>query len=193
MRLFVALDIEEAIRLRIVRFMDGVREFAPDARWVRPESLHITLKFIGEQSPERTEAIKESLGNVKSGYTQIAFRGCGFFPTAKSARVFWVGIEGDDQLAPLAEKVETALESLHLPKDDHAFSPHLTLARGKSAAPGRRPGDGASQKFERLQQKLAALPVSEFGTMTAREFFLYESKLSPSGSRYTKLQRYSLE
>jgi 2'-5' RNA ligase len=80
-----------------------------------------------------------------------------------------------------------------LPKDDHAFSPHLTLARGKSAAPGRRPGDGPSRKFERLQQRLTALAVPEFGTMTAREFFLYESKLSPSGSRYTKLQCYPLE
>ena len=52
MRLFIALDIADDIRERIARFMDGVREFAPDARWVRPESLHVTLKFIGEQPPE---------------------------------------------------------------------------------------------------------------------------------------------
>ncbi len=52
MRLFVALDLDDAIRNRIARFLDGVRAFAPDARWVQPESLHITLKFIGEQSEE---------------------------------------------------------------------------------------------------------------------------------------------
>src|SRR5581483_10941289 len=108
MRIFVALDIDDAIRERISRFMDGVREFAPEARWVRPESLHITLKFIGEQPTEKAEAINKSLGTVKSRCTEITFRGFGFFPTAKSARVLWVGIEADEHLATMAEKVEEA-------------------------------------------------------------------------------------
>jgi len=192
MRLFVALDIDDAIRERIARFMDGVREFAADARWVRPESLHITLKFIGERSAEQTEAIKDSLVKVLAKPTEVNFRGTGFFPTPKSARVFWVGIEADEHLARLADSVNQQLSSLRLPKDDHPFSPHLTLARGKSAAPGPRPGDQGNRKFQRLQEKLALLTAPDFGTMTAREFFLYESKLSPSGSRYTKLQNYPL-
>src|SRR5438105_3157397 len=61
MRLFVGLDIDDPIRDRVSRFLEGVREFAPDARWVRPESLHITLKFIGEQKPERLDALKSAL------------------------------------------------------------------------------------------------------------------------------------
>src|SRR5207249_8992366 len=93
MRIFIALDIENAIRDRISRFMDGVREFAPDARWVRPESLHVTLKFIGEKSAEAVEQVKEALAAVKGQPVEMGFRGHGFFPTAKSARVFWVGIE----------------------------------------------------------------------------------------------------
>ena len=61
MRVFVALDIDDAIRARLELFLDGVRGFAPDARWVRPESMHVTLKFIGEKPPETVEEIKKAL------------------------------------------------------------------------------------------------------------------------------------
>jgi len=75
MRIFIALDIDEAIRHRIARFMDGVRGFAPDARWVRPESLHITLKFIGETAPENVDQIKEALKAVESNAIAMNIRG----------------------------------------------------------------------------------------------------------------------
>jgi len=64
MRIFVALDIDDAIRQRVLRFMEGVSGFAPDARWVRPESLHVTLKFIGEKPPEAVAEIKQALSSV---------------------------------------------------------------------------------------------------------------------------------
>ena len=104
MRIFIALDLDDAIRERIERFMDGVREFAPDARWVRPESLHVTLKFIGEKPAETVEEIKRVLSVVRAEAVEIAFRGYGFFPTPKAARVFWVGIESGPQLAALAKQ-----------------------------------------------------------------------------------------
>jgi len=90
MRLFVALDIDDDIRTRISRFLYGVREFAPEARWVRPESLHVTLKFIGEKSEDETETIKQSLEMIACGAFQINIRGCGFFPGSRAPRVFWV-------------------------------------------------------------------------------------------------------
>ena len=62
MRVFVALDIDDAIRARLEQFLDGVRGFAPEARWVRPESMHVTLKFIGEKSSEAVDEIKQALG-----------------------------------------------------------------------------------------------------------------------------------
>ena len=192
MRLFVALDIDAAIRERITRFLEGVREFAPDARWVRAESLHITLKFIGEQADRKVDGIKQALAKIQSRATGLNFRGYGFFPTARSARVFWIGVDADQQLKELAGLVEQALEPLGIQREAHGFSPHLTLARGKSAAPQRRPDDRPNRNFQRLQEKLESLPPPEFGTMTAREFFLYESKLSPAGSQYTQLQRFPL-
>jgi len=194
MRTFVALDLEDSIRERIARFLEGVSGFAPEVRWVRPESLHVTLKFIGEKPIEVVEDIKRALGGVKSGPMEIAFRGYGFFPTAKSARVFWIGIQAGPELASLATAVDNALSGLGIAKEDRAFSPHLTLARGGggSGAPSRQAGDRRNRNFHKLQERLAAAPGPEFGTMNAREFFLYQSQLGRGGPRYTKIARFGL-
>ena len=106
MRLFIALDIDDAIRRRISTFLDGVRDFAPEARWVRPESLHVTLKFIGEKPIETAEAIKQALSAIRAEAVPIAFQGYGFFPTPKAPRVFWIGIQAESQLGRLAAAVE---------------------------------------------------------------------------------------
>jgi 2'-5' RNA ligase len=194
MRVFIALDIEDAIRDRISRFMDGVREFAPDARWVRPESLHVTLKFVGEKPAKAVEQIKKALAAVQGEAVEMSFRGHGFFPTAKSARVFWVGIESGPALASLANAVDDVTAGLGIPKEERAFNAHLTLARGGggSGSPRRQNGGRPSKNFQRLQEKLSALSASDFGTMTAHEFFLYQSQLSRGGSRYTKIARFAL-
>ena len=195
MRLFIALDIDDGIRERITRFAEGVRGFAPDARWVRPESLHVTLKFIGETPEPAVHQIKQALGTVASSAIEIQFRDYGFFPSANAARVFWVGIAAGPQVASLAAAVDEKVAVLGVPREEHAFSPHLTLARATRGSGSSRPrkGDnGAKRSFQHLQEKLAALPAPEFGTMMAREFFLYQSQLSPKGSKYTKLARFAL-
>jgi 2'-5' RNA ligase len=193
MRLFIALDIDDAIRSRITRFLDGVREFAPDARWVQPESLHITLKFIGEQSENKLENIQRTLETVSAKRFDMNIRGYGFFPGVHKPRLFWIGIEAGDELALLASTIDEKLAAFGIPKEEHAFSPHLTLARGgRSGSLRKQKSDGANWNFKRLQEKLVVWPTPEFGTMTAREFFLYESQLAPSGSKYTKLVGFAL-
>lgn len=194
MRLFVALDIDDGIGERIVRFAEGVQGFAPHARWVKAESLHVTLKFIGEKPDGAIEKIQESLATVNAGPSEIRFRGFGFFPTAKAARVFWIGMEAGPQLGALAAAIDEKMAALGIAKEERAFSPHLTLARGAggSGSPRRGKEDGPNRIFQRLQQELRALPKPEFGAMTTREFFLYQSRLSPKGSTYTKLARFGL-
>jgi 2'-5' RNA ligase len=200
MRLFVAIDIDPEIRGRIARFVEGMRGFAPEARWVSLPSLHLTLKFIGERPPEDTEAIKRALASIPAPPAAMSFQGCGFFPTPRAARVFWIGIEAGPELPALAAQVESSLLRLKIPREDRAFSPHLTLARagdsrhprGGSGRPGFEKGDQPNSRFSRLQQKLTLVPPPEFGRMTANEFFLYESKLLPGGAQYTKLARFRL-
>jgi RNA 2',3'-cyclic 3'-phosphodiesterase len=194
MRIFIALDIPTEIRQRIERFVEGVYNFAPGARWVRPESLHVTLKFIGEKNSESVEQVKEALAPIKSSSFDLSFRGCGFFPTVKAARVFWIGIESKPELTALAQRVDEATAALGIAKEEHPFTPHLTLARSgrSSGAPNWQKADGPNRSFQKLQEKLAALPSPEFGTMTAREFFLYESRLMRGGSLYTKIAQFAL-
>ncbi len=195
MRLFIALDLEEEIRQRMGRFLDGIREFAPEARWVRPEFLHVTLKFIGERPAEDVPRIQQALSSVAGPPVEIAFRGHGFFPSAKLLRVFWLGVEAGPELAALAKRIDRAMANVGIPKEEHAYTPHLTLARGGIGPgnPRREKQDGRNAGFRRLQEKLAALPVPDFGRMTAREFFLYESQLLRGGSRYTKLGAFNLQ
>ncbi|MGA2979446.1 MAG: RNA 2',3'-cyclic phosphodiesterase [Terriglobales bacterium] len=196
MRIFIGIDLDPEVRSRIARFLEGVEGFAPDARWVRPESLHVTLKFIGEQTPKQVEAITERLRRVEGSAFEIRAGGYGFFPTAKAPRVFWIGIQTGPQLADLAESVDAAAAELGIPREDRPFSPHLTLARAgggtSSGSPKWRKGDGPNTVFAVLEKRLAAMGELDFGTMTAHEFILYQSQLSPGGSKYTKLQQFLL-
>ena len=197
MRIFIGIDLDPEVRGHIARFLEGVQGFAPDAKWVRPESLHVTLKFIGEQALERVEAITERLRRVEHSVFEIRTVGYGFFPTAKAPRVFWIGIQGGTQLAALAESIDVAVAELGIPHEDRPFSPHLTLARGgggrSSGSPKWRKGDGPNATFAVLEKRLAAMGELDFGAMTAREFILYQSQLSRGGSKYTRLQRFPLQ
>ena len=197
MRIFIGIDLDPEVRARIERFLEGVDGFAPNARWARPESLHITLKFIGEQTPERVEAITERLRRVDGRALEIRAGGYGFFPTAKAPRVFWIGVHAGPQLAELAESIDIATAERGIPREDRPYRPHLTLAR---AGAGRRLGSAKGRKGDRpkapfavLEERLATMGELNFGAMTAQEFILYQSHLSPVGSKYTKLQRFAMK
>jgi 2'-5' RNA ligase len=186
MRVFIGLDIPGAIRTGIGEYMQHVRELAPDARWVRTESLHVTLKFIGEAAESRVLEIQETLKQVKAAPFEIEFKNVGFFPNSKSARVFWIGIHASDVLPQLASMIDQNLEQLGIAREEKLYKPHLTLARAPS---GRAPG----RCFQGFQQQRRDVDESlQFGTMTAREFFLYKSELLRGGARYTKLRGFPL-
>ena len=191
MRLFVALDIDAEIRLRIAEFRDQMRVIAPEVRWVGPETFHVTLQFLGET--KKLEEIRNALRAVKAAAVELTFRGAGFFPTPKAPRVFWVGIESDVRLQELAKAIGAAMQPLGFEVDKGPYKPHLTLARAGSGRPRPVPGERAAPALERVRAKIESMAQPEFGTMTAREFYLYESKLSPSGAKYTKLARYPLQ
>ncbi len=193
MRVFIGLDLDPEIRARMTRFLDGVRGFASEVRWVRPESFHVTLKFIGEQKLDQVEQIKRELAAIHALPFEISFRGHGFFPNPKSARVFWLGIVAGGALAQLAMSVDEAVSRAGVPRETQHYRPHLTLARSGSGSPRPKPGDRPAPALRRVAEKLAGMPEPDFGTMTAREFFLYESKLSPRGAQYTKIARFPLE
>ena|ERR1700704_1840536 len=180
MRIFIALDIPADIRARLSDYMERARAVAQDARWARIEGLHVTLKFVGEVSDPQVEAMKTALASIKSAPFDVRFANVGFFPNAKAARVFWAGVDGGDTLPWLASTVDAALEKLGIARETKPYHPHLTLARA------------AGRPLRELQPLLSG-PPPQFGTMTAREFFLYQSQPQKGGSKYTKLERFALE
>jgi RNA 2',3'-cyclic 3'-phosphodiesterase len=180
MRLFIALDIPAEIRAGLTSYMERARARAPEARWARVEGLHVTLKFIGHVDDVAVEKIKAALKPIKAKPFEVKFSGVGFFPNPNAARVFWAGVEGGNQLPHLASSIDAALEKLGFPRETKPYHPHLTLARTTS-----RP--------LRELKPLLDDPAPQFGTMTAREFFLYLSQPQKGGSKYTKLERFRLE
>ncbi len=191
MRLFVALDIDPEIRRRIEEFRNRMRPYAPDVRWVGPETFHVTLQFLGETN--KVDEIRSALQEVRSTAVPFSFGGTGFFPNARSPRVFWVGIESDDHLQDLAKAIGAALKPLGFEGDTGPYKPHLTLARSGSGRPRPVRGENSAPGLRALGVTLEGMAAPEFGNMTAREFCLYDSKLSPSGAKYTKLNRYPLQ
>jgi len=179
MRIFIALDIPVEVRARLSEYMERARSYAPEARWARVEGLHVTLKFVGHVSDERVEQIKAALASIKTAPFAVRFEGIGFFPNPKAARVFWAGV-GSTELPALASAIDAALEKLGVERETKPYHPHLTLAR-------------TSTRPLRELQPLLADTVPQFGTMTAREFFLYQSQPQKGGSKYTKLERFRLE
>jgi 2'-5' RNA ligase len=191
MRLFLALDIDREIRERIAAYRDELRPLAPDLAWVNPETFHVTLQFLGET--KKLDEIKQALAQVTSPPVKLLFRGAGFFPNPKSARVFWVGIEIDEHLQPLVSSIGKTLAPLGFTPDSGAYTPHLTLARVGSGRPRPIRGERSAPGLQLVRATIEALPAMNFGTMTASEFYLYESKLSPAGPKYLELARYSLD
>ena len=180
MRAFIAIHLPDFLHNSLGAAQEDFRRAAPDARWSRPEGIHLTLKFLGEISDARTKMVVEALTQLGSFEPlEIEVRGFGFFPNEHRARIFWAGVNAPPALAKLAAKIEERLEKVGFAREGRAFSPHLTLARFK--VPRSQP---------ELSMAVAARATTSLGKFNASEFFLFESKLSPQGSQYTKIMRF---
>ncbi len=177
--MFTAVDPSPEVHEALTRLL---RRLQPTARlsWTKPENLHLTLKFIGEWREDRLEELTQALASVPAppGFG-VKFSGVGFFPNARSPRVFWVGIEPTPELAQLAAGMDRALQPLGIPPEKRAYSPHLTLARIQDRTPL---GD--------LHREIESLPSREFGAFCPECFCLYQSQLRPGGSIYTKVAEF---
>lgn len=180
MRLFVALDIPESIRAGIAQACERLKSAAPDARWVRPESQHLTLKFIGEQPDERLEQFKAALSKVRAPAAfKIQLNGLYFFPQKRYPRVLAVFVHPQETTAAMEElfkKIEFHLEPLGVEREDRGFRAHLTVARLDPRA-----------SHDALEKALEPVMRTEFGEFETGEFHLYRSELKRGGAVYTEL------
>ena len=186
MRLFVALEIPTEVRDSFAALIAELRaadsSFSKSrARWVRPENLHVTLKFIGHVDNGKLDAIRAALAEVRlDSPVELRFHGLGFFPNGKRPRVFWAGIEASPNLSPLAGEIEVRLAKVGIAGETREFAPHLTLARFDPP--------GISDGLSTIAQENVA---REFGAVRTGEFHLFESKTKSSGAEYARLASFS--
>jgi RNA 2',3'-cyclic 3'-phosphodiesterase len=177
MRLFVAIIPPADVHERIVRVMEELKPFSRASRWVRPEGLHLTLKFLGDVKEPQLACIAAELKEIRAlRPIELRFRGLESFPKHDRPRVIWTGIDVNKELTDLSESMESRLEPLGFPREERDFSPHITLARINSR-----------ERLENLARAMAGFASYDFGTMQACEFQLFQSALKPSGAEYASL------
>ena len=180
MRVFVAMDIPEAVRARLRDFVAGLPK-TPGARWVRPESMHLTLKFIGEVKPEAVEVIESALRSAPMpSAVAVRFRGTGYFPRESRPSVLWAGVEASERLPELAASIDRSCQAAGIGGETRAYSPHLTLARFKSP-----------EGLDRLRKEITRIGAVEFGAAQIGEFHLFQSVLKSTGAEYTRLATFA--
>ena len=180
MRLFVAIQIPADIRAAFAVFLKDLAAIAPRVKWVRAESLHVTLKFLGNTDPAKLAPLQKVLASVHSPEPVVLdFHGLGFFPSEKRPRVFWAGMEASANLKTLAADIDQAVHRLGFRLEDRPFAPHLTLARFQP--PGIPP---------KLLQAVREKSAQAFGSLRTGETHLIESKLKPTGAEYTTVQSF---
>lgn len=181
MRLFTGIDLPEQVVEGLNLLLDKLKPTAR-VKWSPPDNLHITTKFIGEWPDARLDELKQALGGLPGhAPVRISVRGLGFFPNPHSPRVFWAGVEAGPTLAALAGETDGALARLGVEAEKGEYSPHLTLARIKQPV-----------QLRDLREAIAGFESLEFGEFTGHEFHLYQSRLTPAGSLYTKLADFPL-
>ena len=178
MRLFTAIDLSDEVVQNLAGLIDRLRPTAP-IKWSPRENLHVTTKFIGEWPEERLGELKTSLGGLPArAPIAVHLAKLGYFPNPHSPRVFWAGIDAPG-LAELAHDIDQVLSLIGVPKEQRAFSPHLTLARIKEPV-----------TMSGLLQAVAHLPSLDFGECIVDRSYLYHSRLGSGGSTYTKLAEF---
>jgi len=182
-RAFLALDPPEEILREIGRIQDRLRKLIHgDLRWVRPEGIHLTLKFFGDVSENAVVKISAVAGQAAApvGSFELAIGGTGVFPDPSRPRIIWLGMNGDvARLATFQRGLERALGEIGFPPAERPFRPHLTLGRIKSPK-------GLIGLAEALEKE-KAVTTERF---TASGLILFQSDLTPRGAVYTRLAGY---
>ncbi|MBI2882294.1 MAG: RNA 2',3'-cyclic phosphodiesterase [Candidatus Methylomirabilis oxyfera] len=183
-RAFVAANLNPDLKAALAMVQDRLKATRADVGWVRPENLHLTLKFLGQVEEDCIGAIGEAIAAAAtgSGPVHLVFQGLGAFPRPREARVVWTGLShGSEALAALQARIEAALESLGFAREARRFTAHLTL--GRVRGPARR---------EQLARAITEAPAEALGEMVLDRIELMKSDLSAGGARYSILQSFPL-
>ncbi|MFP3975793.1 MAG: RNA 2',3'-cyclic phosphodiesterase [Chloroflexota bacterium] len=188
-RAFVAIELPEEVKNSLAKILRDISPgYERSVKWVNSNSVHLTLKFLGNISAESVEnitrALTEAASETKSFTLQLG--GLGAFPNLKSPRVVWVGVEGDVPTAVnLQEQVDQALAKLGFAAEKRKFSPHLTIGRIRDKA--------SSRERSAVGSLVSDYEVKDKPAFTVEHLSLMKSTLSSSGAIYDRLASVSLD
>jgi 2'-5' RNA ligase len=184
-RSFIAIEVPHPLLARMGELQRELRRMEAGVNWVRPEAIHLTLKFLGSISTEELEKIARAIAPVVAAWNpfELSIHGLGCFPSSRNPRVIWVGIDrGGGEASSLQTVIEDKAAEVGFPPEGRPFKPHLTLGRVRTPI-GR-------SAFIQVMEKHKDV---EIGSFQAREVYLFRSELKPSGAVYTKLQTFPME
>ncbi len=176
MRLFVALGFPREIRAHLARLATPL----PGARWLPPESYHLTLRFVGEMPGHRAEDLDDALTALRGRGFSLQLCGVGVFEKAGRPQALWAGVERNQPLEHLQTKIETAVQRIGFEPERRRYSPHVTVARLDNAPPGK------------LVEWLQAHNLLRTEPLVVDHFTLFSSQLGKDGAVYTAEVDYAL-
>jgi 2'-5' RNA ligase len=181
-RSFIAIHLPEELIARISGFQDRLKRMKGDIRWVHPEAMHLTLKFLGDVDSGQMESIFANMAEAGKSVSpfDLTVRGTGVFPDIRRPRILWLGIESPVELIQLTHTLNDLLGSLGFKPEEREFHPHLTLGRVRS--------------LQGTEPVIRTMMDSGFTgeSFTVKSIFLMKSDLKPSGPEYTILQSIQL-
>jgi 2'-5' RNA ligase len=184
MRAFIAIEIPRTIKTELIQVIDRLKSSRADVKWVKPEGIHLTLKFLGNIDQQKIKEVKEILDKVAKMQVcfEIRLEGLGAFPKPVSPRVIWAGVkQGAQNTINLAKNLENQLEKIGFEKEKRPFHPHLTLGRLRSG-----------QNKGKLVQLLKSSKFKSPSVIQATHVSLIQSTLTPGGAIYTPIYQTDL-
>ena len=183
-RAFIAIDLPESVKSFLGEAQEALKLYGFRVKWVRPQNIHLTLKFLGATATADTDKIAEAMALAAKDCpaVSLAAKGIGVFPNVRRPRVIWAGLNGRlEVLANLQQILDAHLADLGFPRETRAFKSHLTLGRVK--------GKIAS---DRIKAAIDELKEFESGSFEINQVILFKSELRPTGAVYTKVHRVTL-
>jgi 2'-5' RNA ligase len=188
LRTFIAVDFPIEIKEKIIEITAYFQSKLPPAqiKWVEPDHMHLTLKFMGETPHDKLVQIKQSIHQVISVFPsfEIEIKALGMYPNNQRPRVIWLGINAENHLILLHNQLDQALKGEGIKSDRRPFSPHLTIGRV------RRNAD--QESIIQIGKILSQFKIASLGSIKIDEILYYQSVLTPQGPIYTILQSTSL-
>jgi 2'-5' RNA ligase len=184
MRLFLAIPIDKQILDALAGATDKLRESRAPVRWVRPEGMHLTLKFLGDTDSDRVEPLVQAITAICRGIKPfpLSVTGVGAYPNLRRPRVLWAGVvENSGTLERLWDGTEKAAERLGWEREKRRFSPHITIGRVKG-----------NINIARLTNTMDGIKDAHWGEQEVGEMVLYSSELKPGGAVYEKVHVFQL-